>query len=30
MADINRHDEDGPVIGAVTKTRVETKKALDV
>ena len=26
MADTNRHDEDGPVIGAVTKTRVETKK----
>ena len=26
MADINRHDDDGPVIGAVTKTRVETKK----
>ena len=26
MADTNRHDDDGPVIGAVTKTRVETKK----
>src|SRR5271167_544324 len=26
MADINKRDADGPVIGAVTKTRVETKK----
>ena len=26
MADTNRHDDDGPVICAVTKTRVETKK----
>ena len=26
MADNHRHDDDGPVIGAVTKTRVETKK----
>ena len=26
MADKIRQDDDGPVIGAVTKTRVETKK----
>jgi ATP-dependent Clp protease adaptor protein ClpS len=26
MADRNRNDEEGPGIGAVTKTRVETKK----
>jgi len=26
MTDINRHNDDGPGIGVVTKTRVETKK----
>ena len=26
MADSNRNDDDGPIIGAVIKTRTETKK----
>ncbi len=26
MAEKNRNDDEGPVIGAITKTRVETKK----